>query len=93
MLKRKRKKTVEPKDGISVKRSIIVQTDYGHIEIVNLKEVWIGWYLGTCRLMYKDDIYKYNCIYWTDRDATQRYQKLKQKLLDAYNRGDYIVEL
>ncbi len=73
---------------------ITVRTDYGHIEIVNLKDVWINCLLGTYNLMYQDDEYRYNCIYWSDRRSSiQRYKQLKEKLLDAYNRGDSVVEL
>ncbi|MBE5821460.1 MAG: hypothetical protein E7311_02590 [Clostridiales bacterium] len=88
-------KRIKKKNNViqNSKPSIIVQTSYGTIEIVNLKSVWINYYLGTCRLMYQDDIYEYNCIYWTDTNAKERYIKLKQKLIDAYNRGDKIVEL
>lgn len=78
----------------SNKPQIIVNTDYGPIEIVNLKSVWINYYLGTCRLMYQDDIYEYNCIYWSDKYGSKDYfLSLKKKLLEAYNRGDRIVEL
>ena len=75
-----------------MKRRINVSTDYGTIEIVNLKSVWVNRYFGTYRLMYEDDIYDYNCIYWTN-NPNHRFHKLKQKLLNAYNNGDAIVEL
>lgn len=76
------------------KHCITVQTDYGFIEIINLRRVWINSYLGAIKLMYQDDEYEYNCIYWSDSKSKKSYfQKLKQKLIEAYNRGDSIVEL
>ena len=75
------------------KRSIIVETDYGYIKIVNLKSVWINRYLGAIRLMYEDDNYSYNYIYWGPQDSMKRYINMKEKLIDAYNRGDVIVQI
>lgn len=78
------------------RRQIVVQTDYGHITIIDLKEVYAGSNrIGQCGLAYQDSQYKYNTIYWSDDSAAQRerYKLLKRKLLEAYNRGDAIVEL
>ena len=76
-----------------MKRKITVSTDYGHIEIVNLKRVWINNYLRYS-LMYSDDKYEYNCIYWSgNRKQVPYFSKLKDKLIKAYNNGDAIVEL
>ncbi len=78
------------------KRQIVVQTDYGHITIIDLKEVYAGSNkLGQAGLAYQDAQYEYNTIYWTydSPEARKRYQTLKSKLLEAYNRGDAIVEL
>ncbi len=82
------------KDGTPQKpiRTINVQTSYGSIEIVNLKRVWVNNYLGQYRLMYQDDNYNYNCIYWTP-SPNNNYAELKQKLIDAYNCGDIFIEL
>ena len=76
------------------KHSITVQTDYGSFEIINLKRVWINKYFGTYRLMYQDDIYEYNCIYWSNSASSQKhYSDLKEKLLNAYNKGNLFIEL
>lgn len=74
------------------RRTINVQTDYGSLEIVNLKRVWINEYLGTYRLMYSDDVYEYNSIYWTDTPRHNLHH-LKKRLIEAYNNGDAFVEL
>lgn len=75
-----------------MKRRITVSTSYGSIEIVNLKRVWVNKYLDTYRLMYQDDEYEYNCIYW-NCNPNHNFHQLKEKLLKAYNNGDAIVEL
>ena len=76
-----------------MKRVITVSTSYGSLEIVNLKRVWINYFFGY-KLMYSDDIYEYNCIYWcNDAKKLPRFRELKAKLLQAYNNGDRIVEL
>ena len=73
---------------------IIVNTSYGSLEIVDLKRIWVNEYFGTYGLMYQDSIYKYNCIYWSDyKSQIQVYEKMREKILDAYNRGDRIVEV
>ena len=76
----------------SPKHSITVQTDYDSFEIINLKSVWVNRYFGTYRLMYQDEIYEYNCIYWSDKPSFRDYYSdLKEKLLNAYNKGyDYV---
>ena len=75
------------------KRRIVVSTSYGHLEIVNLKRVWVNNFMGY-KLMYSDDIYEYNCIYWSNnRRAIDGYLELKDKLINAYNNGDTFVEL
>ena len=75
------------------KKTISVCTNYGSLEIVNLKRVWVNCYLG-CHLMYSDDIYEYNCIYSsTTRKKITYFKELKDKLIRAYNNGDCIVEL
>lgn len=78
-----------------MKRKINVSTDYGSIEIVNLKRVWINELLNTYRLMYEDDIYEYNCIYWSyiDPEKLSYFNELKQKLINAYNNGLALIEL
>lgn len=81
------------KNAQESKHRITVQTDYGSLEIVNLKSVWINWFLGNCRLMYEDENYNFNCIYWSNLDNTLQYQALKEKLLTAYNNGDSVVVL
>jgi len=82
------------KDFHENEQRIIIKTNYGSIEIVGLKEIWANCFLGTYRLMYQDSIYKYNCIYWSDsRSSINRYLEYKNKIVDAYNRGDKIVEL
>lgn len=73
-------------------RVLNIQTDYGSIEVVNLKNVWVNEYLGTYRLMYSDDIYEYNCIYWTDK-PNHNFYKYKNKIIAAYNNGDSFVEV
>lgn len=76
-----------------MKRVITVSTSYGSLEIVNLKRVWINSFLGYS-LMYSDDIYEYNCIYTSNnRNKIPHFRELKAKLLEAYNKGDRIVEL
>ena len=76
------------------KQRIIVNTDYGSIEIVDLRRIWVNEFLGTYRLMYMDSIYEYNCIYWSDsRNSINRYLEYKRKIMEAYNRGDKIVEI
>ncbi len=77
-----------------MKRKINVSTDYGSIEIVNLKRVWVNKFLHTYRLMYEDDIYEYNCIYWSDNpEKIPYFNELKQKLINAYNDGIALIEL
>ncbi len=78
------------------RHQIVVQTDYGHITIIDLKVVCAGSNrLGQAGLAYQDAQYKYKTIYWSDdsAEARQRYQSLKDKLLEAYNKGDAIVKL
>lgn len=76
------------------RRIITVETDSETLEIVNLKKVWIAKYLDIYELVYSDDIYEYNVIYWWKRASrTSYYRQLKNKLIEAYNNGDSFVEL
>lgn len=77
-------------------RTITVQTNYGSLKITNLKRVWCNEYLGTYRLMYSDDEYNYNCIYWSDMPCNEfmHFCKVcKDRLIEAYNNGDSFIEL
>ena len=74
------------------RRMITVQTSYGSVEIVNLKRIWVCEYLGTYRLMYTDETYEYNTIYWTNT-KNHNYHELKDEILEAYNNGDAFIEL
>ena len=73
-------------------RVLNIQTKYGNVEIVNLKRIWINEWFGTHRLMYSDDNYEYNCIYWTD-SPNHNYQSYKNKIIEAYNNGDSFIEI
>lgn len=72
-------------------RIVYLNTNYGTVKIVNLSSVWVNKFLGEWRLMYSDDVYKYNCIYWSYHP--RHLLSLKEKLLKAYNNGDTIIEL
>lgn len=63
------------------------------IEIVNLDRVWVNNHniYGRWALMYSDDKYKFNTIYYSkDKDLMF---SLKEKLVKAYANGDYSVRL
>lgn len=75
-----------------MKRRIRVITDYDSFEIVNLKRVWVNRFAGRYSLMYQDDKYEYNCIYW-NCNPNHNFHRLKEKLWEAYNNGNAVVEL
>lgn len=68
------KNKIKPK-----KRIIYVKTTYGTLEIINLKNVWVNNFLGQWHLMYQDDIYEYNCIYW-NMDNPYNLKNIKKNL-------------
>ena len=81
-------------DGIESKHKMTIKTDYGSLEVVNLKKVWVKEILGMYKLMYEDAKYEYCCIYWSDSSSSvKRYEDYKRKIIEAYNRGDKIVEI
>ncbi|MBQ2917516.1 MAG: hypothetical protein IJE59_05100 [Clostridia bacterium] len=63
------------------------------IEIVNLNRVWVNNYniYGKWALMYSDDRYQYNTIYYSSNKSLMF--SLKEKLVKAYANGDYSVRL
>lgn len=76
------------------KPDMVIVTDYEDLEIIGLKDVWVNEFLGSYRLMYQDSVYEYNVIYWScSKSSVPRYREMANKILNAYNRGDKIVEI
>ncbi len=89
MLGKNRRKEKESKEP-----DLIIVTDNESIEIFGLKDVWVSEWFGRYRLVYEDSKYEYNEIYWSfSKDSVQKYKKMAETILDAYNRGVKIVEI